>query len=219
MIFGNIMPNPLKQAVIKGLSYLNTAKLRLRGYEDYFNFPFDVNLPLNTHANQVFLESCKILDDLGCNYFVCDGTILGIYRDNRFIAHDNDIDVAIYGDYDITKIIKKFETLKYKVGRIVRYKGKVQQLIFYSPDNVIFDICFWRDGGDGHAYHFVPEVEAGRRQDKSYYEKKDFVTFLDRTIPTHFNIEKWLEEHYGSDWKIPRQAKGDWREDAKDIIK
>lgn len=190
----------------------------MRGFEDYFNFPFDVNLPLNQHANKVFLESCNILDGLGCNYFVCDGTILGIYRDHKFIAHDNDIDVAIFGAFDINKIINEFLAKNYKVGRIVKYKNKIQQLIFYSNTNVIFDICFWYDGGDGYVYHFVPEVKNGRKQKISYYEQKNMIEFLGQQFPTHFNIEDWLIEHYGEDWRVPKNEKGDWREDAKDII-
>ena len=212
------MLNHLKQIIIKLLLILNNIKVRIRGYEDYFNFPFEVNLPLNQHANTVFLESCDILDELGCNYFITDGTILGIYRDNQFIKHDNDIDVAIFGGFDIDLIIARFQEKKYQVGRLVRYKGKVQQLIFYSNTNVIFDICFWYDHGDGFVYHFVPEVKSGRRQNILYYLQKDMVSFLGKNFPTHHQIENWLKEHYGDDWKIPKTVKGDCREDAKDIL-
>lgn len=203
-------------------NYLHTKLQRLinrmRGYNDFYKFPFDISLPLNEYAESVLDEGGEILASLGISYYVCDGTILGMVRDNRFIPHDNDIDVAVSERVDLRKLIAAFENKKYTVGRKVFYKGEIQQLIFYSKENVIFDICFWRPKVDGYCYHYVPEVPKGRRQPSEYFTIPGYVEFRGRNYPTHPNIEKWLEEHYGGDWRIPKQVKGDWRLDVKDIV-
>lgn len=195
-----------------------SIKNRMRGYNDYYSFPFDVSLPLNEHAESVLNEGGAILEFLGIAYYVCDGTVLGIVRDDRLIPHDNDIDVAVSSEVNIDELIQAFQVKNYTVGRRVSYKGKIQQLIFYSKNNVIFDICFWYPKNDGYCYHYVPEVPKGRRQKEEYFKRPEKINFQGRDYPTHPNINKWLLEHYGEDWQVPKQVKGDWRLDVKDIV-
>jgi hypothetical protein len=191
---------------------------RMRGYSDFYSFPFDVSTPLNQYAEQVLEEGCCILEALNIPYYVCDGTILGIVREDRLIPHDNDIDVAVTCEVDLTQLIGAFVDKGYTVGRKVFYRGKIQQLIFYSSHQVIFDICFWRPAADGYSYHYVPEVPMGRRQPTIYFTGTESVRFRERGYPTHPQIRKWLREHYGDDWQVPKQVKGDWRLDVKDIV-
>lgn len=206
---------PLKKIVFK---MIHSIRNLIRGYSDYFEFPFDVSLPLNQCAETVLDEGGRILESLGIPYYVCDGTILGIVRDDRLIPHDNDIDVAVASEVNIEELIAAFSAKGYKVGRKVYHYGKIQQLIFYSSEFVIFDICFWRLREEGYCYHYVPEVPKGRRQAAKYFGSPEFIYFRGRQYPTHPDIREWLREHYGDDWKIPRKIKGDWRLDVKDIV-
>lgn len=199
--------------------FLNILHDRVRGYSDFYSFPFDVSTPLNEYAEQVLNEGCSILESLNIPYYVCDGTILGIVRDNKLIPHDNDIDVAVNCDCDADNLIAAFAQKGYKVGRKVFYKGKLQQLIFYSVNYVIYDICVWQAAADGYCYHYVPEVPKGRRQSAIFFGTPEYVTFRNRRYPTHPGIREWLREHYGEDWHIPKFTKGDWRLDVKDIVK
>jgi hypothetical protein len=192
--------------------------MRSRGFRDFYQFPFDVSNPLNEHAGKTLDEACSLLESQGINYFLCDGTILGIVRDNRLIPHDNDIDVAVVGEVDLDSLKAAFNAIGYTVGRELYYRGRIQQLIFYSKHQVIFDICFWHDQGDGYCYLHVPEVEKGRRQSKRYFDECDYVVFHDKKYPTHGNIREWLREHFGDDWLIPKKYKGDWRLETRDII-
>lgn len=208
----------MKKIIALAYRVVSDIKNRIRGYSDYYSFPFDVALPLNEYAESVLNEGCDILESLEVTYYVCDGTILGIVRDDRLIPHDNDIDVAVSTKVNVDKLIQAFESKSYTVGRLVYYNGKIQQLIFYSTHNVIFDICFWYPKHDGYSYHYVPEVSKGRRQHEEYFMQPEFIKFRGRDYPTHPNIKKWLLEHYGEDWQVPKQAKGDWRLDVKDIV-
>lgn len=192
--------------------------LRLRGFRDYYNFPFDVSTKLNEYAEKTLEEACSLLESLGVNYYLCDGTILGIVRDDRLIPHDNDIDVSVVGDVDVGNLKKAFISKGYKVGRELYYRDKLQQLIFYSEQNVIFDICFWHEYGDNYYYQFVPELKKGRRQCKRNFEKQDYIIFRQKTYPTHGNIREWLREHFGDDWIVPKTSKADWRLETRDVI-
>jgi phosphorylcholine metabolism protein LicD len=189
----------------------------LRGFRDYYFFPFDVSKPLNNYSNSVLVECTQVLDREKVNYFLCDGTILGIYRDGRLIPHDNDIDVSIFGDFDVDILKNSFKERGYKIGRELYYKRKIQQLTVYSKHEVIFDMCFWRDQDDGYAYHYVPEVKNGRRQKLGYFNKS-LIEYQGHLFPTFINIECWLQEQYGDSWHIPESSKGDWRLGLKDII-
>lgn len=192
---------------------------RYRGFRDYYSFPFDVALPLNDKAPRVMEEACTVLENLGIDYYVCDGTALGLAREGKFISHDNDIDVEILGDVDIAAIKRAFWLLGYKVGREVFFRARIQQLIFFSRDEVIFDINFWYDEGNGYAYNRVPELKNGRRQAMKNFCGHEMIHFQGRAYPTHSNIKEWLRAHYGDDWMVPRHSRGDWRDDAQDIVK
>jgi len=84
---------------------------------------------------------------------------------------------------------------------------------------MIIDICFWNGKGDEFYYHYVPEVIKGRRQKKKWYNTHDYAIFHVKKYPTHANIKEWLREYFGDDWTTPKQSKGDWRLDVRDVIK
>lgn len=192
---------------------------RSRGFKDFYKFPFDVSNALNEHAEHTLEEACALLEAQGIKYFLCDGTILGIVRDNQLIAHDNDIDVSVVGEVDLYALKKAFKARGYTVGRELYYRGCIQQLIFFSAHHVIFDICFWHDKDDEYYYQDVPELEKGRRQRKHHFEECEFVDFRGKSYPTHGNIKGWLREHFGDDWMIPKKSKSDWRLETRDIIR
>jgi hypothetical protein len=206
----------LKRLLFRAWAYVLT---RSRGFRDFYLFPFDVSNPLNEYAEKTLAEACSLLESQGINYFLCDGTILGIVRDDQLIPHDNDIDVSVAGEVDLDTLKASFRSKGYAIGRELYYRGCIQQLIFYSEHQVIFDICFWHDRGDEYCYQYVPELEKGRRQSKRYFDECDYVVFRERTYPTHGNIKEWLREHFGDDWMIPKQSKEDWRLETRDIIR
>ena len=59
-------------------------------------------------------EIVDILEKLKINYFLTDGTILGLYREQKFIEHDNDIDIALIDNKKIfslyIKLLKSDDT-------------------------------------------------------------------------------------------------------------
>jgi len=187
-------------------------------FQEYHSFPFNPNQKLPDGAGEVMKECCEILKSLNLNYRISDGTILGIYRSGEFIAHDNDIDVEIIGDEQVKEIEEKFQSMGMTLGRKVIYKGKVQQIIYYTSDYVIFDIVIWHSKEDNQLYNYS-ERDYERIQDAKYFQKDklDFIEFEGENYPMPTPIEEWLEMRYGKDWKIPKTYKGNWKEECFDM--
>lgn len=180
------------------------------GYYDYFNFPFNISKPMPSNAVEILEKGCKILESLNINYSLADGTLLGIIRDNQLIPHDTDIDINVLHPVD-TKIIEN-EFIKYgfKVGRRARACGKVQQLVFYSENEVLFDILFYTQIGED--LYCFSEKDFYFKHPKSHYEK--FITYEFNGYKYYIpkQIEEWLECTYGKNWKTPKTSKpNDWR--------
>lgn len=187
-----------------------------RKYTDYFNFPFDTTLPLPEDAVEVMKKGCQLLEDMNVKYCLADGTLLGVIRDNSLIAHDTDIDISVLHPVDAKKIEKVFVQNEFKVGRRAAFKGKIQQLVFYSKSNCLFDIIFYTKIGD-EVYNFCEKDFYFQHHYHNYetvvpYEFKDYTFY----IPN--DVEGWLEATYG-DWRTPNGSKPkNWREGGNQYL-
>lgn len=191
---------------------------KIRGYDDYFYFTFSTNKPMPASGNIVMKKCCEALEKLGVHYQVSDGTALGLYRQNGFIPHDNDLDVDILGDnVDIEAIQNCFEKeLNMTLGRKMSYKGQIQQLTYYSDDEVIFDMIFWHVEGDRCVVRYPEAPKCVLK--KKYFDNIYWFMFEGKEYPMHAPIEEWLVDRYGDDWNIPKNSKGDWREDSNFFV-
>lgn len=196
------------------------ALLTGKDFVEYHAFPFDTMNRLPPGAEDLMEKCCRILDVLDVGFRLSDGTILGIYREGKFIAHDNDIDVEVLGDEKLKNVTDEFLRQGMTLGRKVLYKGAIQQLVFYSDDQIIFDIVVWHKHDDGKLYNYS-ERDYERVQDSRFFKLGvlDNIQFNGCSYPMPTPIEEWLEMRYGTDWKIPKTYKGDWKEECFDMSK
>jgi hypothetical protein len=150
-----------------------------------------------TILNQVF-ENNKI------HFFLNFGTLLGAYRDNSFIPHDNDLDLGIF-EKDKTvflRMIPEFEKRGVKLcgewGGILYtfiYKGITCDFnVFYKP---LFPYRFYYYGvGE---WRFVPI---------KYLKKLKPFTFLNESFYIPEETEGYLQYLYGENWRIPQKGRG-----------
>ena len=188
-------------------------------FKDFFDFPFDAQLKMPMEASNTLIEGVSILEKLGLTFRLTDGTALGLYRNGKFISHDHDIDVdVLVGSPQDVKLIKKmFRKHKYKIGRIVVFDGKIQQLIFYNKHQVIFDIPFWYAKGD-KIYNY-PEDGYIRTQNLEHFALLDEIEFEGNIYPIPGHIRDWLAMRYITDWQIPKKYNNHWIFDCGDIEK
>lgn len=187
-----------------------------RKYTDYFNFPFDTSKPLPTDAIEVMKKGCNLLEEMGIKYSLADGTLLGVVRDNRLIPHDTDIDIAVLHPVNAKEIEKVFTKNGFKVGRRAAFKGIIQQIVFYSESNCLFDIIFYTKIGD-EVYNFCEKDFYFQH----YYHNYETVVpyeFEGHTFYIPNDVEGWLKATYG-DWRIPNGNKPkDWREGGNQYL-
>jgi phosphorylcholine metabolism protein LicD len=206
---------------IKHLLKYYISILKKDDFIEYHSFPFDPNNKMPNGSEKVLKDCCSVIKDLCINYRITDGTILGLYRGGNFIDHDNDIDIDIIYDEKINEIEKEFKNIKMTLGRKAIYKGKLQQIIFYTSNHIVFDIVIWHlNDNDGKLYNYS-ERDYERVQDTKYFQKDKLenIEFKGNKYPMPTPIEEWLEIRYGDDWKTPKTYKGDWKEECFDMKK
>lgn len=186
------------------------------GFWDELHIPFNHNAPMPPGGIQVMERCCTALEELNLNYFLTDGTLLGLIREGRFIPHDNDIDVNIIGEAEFKEIHSMFlRKLGMTLGRKTMYRRRIQQLIYYTADRIIFDMVFWKVDGDNIKNY--AELGFMREQPYSFYRKPGEISFCGKTYPVPFPVDEWLAMRFGADWRIPKVSKGNWMDDCFDL--
>ncbi|MFQ6607383.1 MAG: LicD family protein [Fidelibacterota bacterium] len=173
-----------------------------------------------------------IFEECGIKYVLTAGTLLGIYRENRFLPWDNDLDLRVFHE-DMDKIIKAISKIKWAGYLVrVRYQHKddpplklddirivkiYNRKYLFTKGEVMMD-CFiatryndqyiWSCGG---FKHYTKKSVPSR-----YYDDLDGVVFKGKQYAVPAHIEEYLTFRYG-DWKTP-QEKWDYRKDDGAII-
>ncbi len=197
--------------------FLNKSLNAARGFSDYFAFPFDVSLPLPDHAKAAFSSIIQFLEAEDIDYFVADGTLLGIYRDHALIKHDTDLDFYLKDERHVWKIRDFFENQGFRVGRVMRKWSRTYQISFYDNRRLIVDFCIWHADADGNRFWVGPEIRGKRIQSENFFSNASIIHWGDLAFRTFPNVEDWLSLVYGENWSVPETEKGDWRESVQDF--
>lgn len=150
-------------------------------------------------AKENLLLLKKVLDNNGCEFILTFGTLLGAVRDNDFITHDTDIDVAVFGEESIFSCIyalweEGLHLCRYESSSYISFIRKNIYIDVYIVKNVRFPLSL--------VYcHY-----AGMFYPKNLLKKTQDYPFLE----THFKVPLKLEQNlvhvYGKTWKIPRKG-------------
>ena len=147
------------------------------------------------------------LDNLQIPFRLSCGTLLGAYRENRFISHDGDIDLEVlYSDYSpkIRESLKNFE-LKHNRGTLEKgYELTFQHL----GTGVNVDIFILYDEEDYRWFAgFTGICDKSKHGFCRWKIPKDgtrSLTFAGRSFQVPKNTEDYLTARYGLNWNIPK---------------
>jgi phosphorylcholine metabolism protein LicD len=204
--------------LLRKIQFLYQSTMK-KGFCEYHSFPFDTLLPLPKGADLVMIKGCELIEDCNINYRLTDGTVLGLYREKKFIAHDNDIDIDVFNcdENKIQKLIALFKSKGFIVGRVAKFNKKTHQVIFYDRNNTLFDILFWYKDND--EFHNYSEKGYVRTQNLKYFTSLSSIHMSGKDFPAPGYLEEWLVVRYGEGWKTPKIYKGDWKDDCFDLQK
>ncbi|OGH84946.1 MAG: hypothetical protein A2493_01865 [Candidatus Magasanikbacteria bacterium RIFOXYC12_FULL_33_11] len=163
------------------------------------------------------LKSCRVLDEYKIPYSLGWGTVLGVYRENRLIPHDNDLDLDLFDCPDYELVVKALESIGMKLGMKVFYRKKIQQLVFLSKNNISLDVVFWVKKNNLAVTYCEPGYVLKLPID--LLKEKSYVNFFDYNIALPSSAESYLISVYGQNWKTPKISKSDWKEDCHIIHK
>lgn len=150
-------------------------------------------------ASELLLRFKKVMDINGLDFYLVFGTLLGAYRDKDFITHDKDIDVclleenrSVFMDLITSGIFSMYGI------KVIRFGD---ELISLGYNETYLDVYLFDEKMDFYrcdAYIIDKNHISGG---------KNYIEFIGENFLTLNNIEWYLMEHYGDDWKTPIENK------------
>lgn len=154
---------------------------------------------------QILLLTKETLDELQIPFFLSSGTCLGCIREKNFMEHDYDIDIGIFEKDYTPKLIDAMAErglILYRVYGSIQ-KGMEMSFYFRNSPNAKIDIfihvelddktCWFSYSPDGEKLQYCVSKFDLRETD-----------FLGMNVNVPDPVKKYLTEHYGPDWRIPK---------------
>jgi phosphorylcholine metabolism protein LicD len=166
-------------------------------------------------AENLLREIVTILDNSNINYCLEGGTLLGIYRENRLLPWDSDLDLSILEDElhkidQLTTLLKEkkfrvrfryFETsdVHFIKGNLRILKIRKQQFFGLIKSPVCLEI-FIKYKKDDHVFWKVSDKTMGAPF--QFYKTIKNLLFQGQEYKIPGETEAYLTHKYG-DWKTP----------------
>jgi len=166
---------------------------------------------------KLLVDVSKLLAKYNIKYCLIFGTLLGVYRDNKIIEKD-DIDLAIFSQFwKDDKLWHNFFIDLYKLGYCIHelaYNYICIKLRDINTDLHI-DLYFFKNTDNLYQYQNSQRLYTFI---SDYFEKLDNIEFRNNIFNIPNNTEKFLEYHYGNDWKIPRTPEDTYRPNSISVV-
>jgi hypothetical protein len=168
------------------------------------------------YGSKLLQEADQAFREVGVEYWLDFGTLLGAYREGDFLKHDLDLDLGMYlKDYSpqIDQALQKRGFKKIKEYLID--DGNFGREITYSYKGVGLDIFFYTQIDDTRAYYH--DFLWMEKNGKKVLRPRQITLALEGTVPLVFQgftykaphpIEKHLADRYGEDFMVEKK---EWR--------
>lgn len=151
-------------------------------------------------ALKVLSSAVRALNDGGVSYWLTDGTLLGFYRENGFISHDSDIDLAVPINAYSDVIFKEMESQGFAFVRQLGAVGKGLELTFQKNAVNVDIFFFYREAGRLFHSAWLKDLEI-----RYYYEPFELkvTVFNGLVVNVPADTKSYLVQKYGPDWATP----------------
>ena len=170
------------------------------------------------HAAAVddLLLAKDVLDGMGAEFWLSNGTLLGAVRDRDFIAHDSDIDLGLWSDgCDHVEVRRQMVRHGFRVLTEFGAADRPgHQYAFHSPGAVYLDIFFYTQEPD---CCWMPLWAGGEFKRMTFPPILEFrmLEFLGEQFRVPANYEEILTANYG-DWRTPEPV-WSWSDSPKNL--
>lgn len=157
----------------------------------------------------------KALNRLNIPMFLSSGTCLGYFREGKFIDYDYDIDVGIFAEDYNPQIIDEMKKEGLYLYRILGNKKTGMELSFRKLGTPLgkyakIDIFLhYHENYKNNKYICWYTYAAPHFKKKIKYRVNSFeikkVNFLGINVYVPHPTIKYIENHYGKDWMIPKK--------------
>lgn len=146
---------------------------------------------------------------LGVQSFITSGTLLGLVREGRFLAHDDDFDMAYVSCHEeqdkiIAERRKIFDVVNEADGFTMKERTGGRAAIFVKADDVEFHFDLFAGYGEDGKFNEFP-LKPGTVSMEDIVPVKS-VEFYGEQIYVPKHPEKLLVLNYGEEWKVPDPA-------------
>ena len=153
-------------------------------------------------AEGTLLEVGGILDFVGVPFFLTYGTCLGVYRDGRLIAHDEDIDLGALAEHVTpvaSALAERFAEAGFGVRVITNPCGYPRAIVIRRGADHVDIAGFIRNGGS----RFSPSTynNCSYVYPAAMLETTEWIDYLGREWRVPSPIEKYLALQYGAGWR------------------
>ncbi len=170
--------------------------------------PLPVNLPTDSSL-EALLAAKTALENVGVPWFVSFGTLLGLVREGDFISFDTDIDLGIWPEAPLDKVVASMQEHgfvlrpKYENGELIPVRDRLKDTVnvpLYFRDKIAIDIYLH--------YPTKNKIRSGMMvgPETLWFEVSKFTLktgyFLGHQIPIPSDPERYLQENYG-EWRTP----------------
>lgn len=181
-------------------------------------------------VNLELVQFKAMMDELGIEFFLTAGVLLGICRDGKLIDGDKDFDIGIIGEdalqkiYDSEKVKKYYDEIHYGNTRMNVPNGRLLWLKKYIGNYVIpIEIQAHYIKGNYVFYNCDLGTTWKFRKGRLVWERRLFDNFVQIEFNGHkFNApnppQDYFLTRYGCDWRDPQDYK-DWRWYCRNIYK
>lgn len=162
----------------------------------------------------------EVMKEQGIPYTLVYGTLLGAVREHGFIKHDNDIDVAVWADSDVSGLQTALEKAGFKLRRrILVENGDFGKEETYWYNHVYIDIFYFYHNHDdiwnGTVFFNQPGCRNWSESERKagglkvvqlilpLRKETEYVPFETIQLPITTSALDFVEARYGENWRIP----------------